>query len=366
MPEYENLPILFAIDAAGVLRHVDEVPNGLACGCTCPDPKCGQELVAKNAGEKRVHHFAHRRGSCKWSVENVLLTLALGVVRSAERMAFPALDYRDAMTNRNVVLSPARTLRVSSASLESLSGRGAPELVVTCSASGAKKQVAVVVSLLHPLKERELEAIASTGIDVVLVDLRASLRARKRAEGKHFDRVAIVASYQDKRYIERLLLDESCPFKSWASNSKRASAEAESAKRMRAWQAEQDKIEAERRRREQERERAEAERREILKQQLAEQRAAEEAEAARRRAILEAEEAQRLAEEKAAAEEAERLSRIDIMEQVCQQERQARDPAGRRWVKCEKCGKVKPVDEFMMYGGAGRINLGTCYDCGRE
>lgn len=35
-------------------------------------------------------------------------------------------------------------------------------------------------------------------------------------------------------------------------------------------------------------------------------------------------------------------------------------------MRCERCGEAKLVDEFMMYGGAGRVNLGVCYDCGRK
>ena len=359
MSDYESLPILYALDASSALRHVDEVPNGLACGCTCPDPDCGQELVARNAGKKRIHHFAHQRGSCEWSVEHVLANLALEAISSAGSIALPGLEYFEIAKGGDVEISPARTLRVSSASLEQVSGRGAPELMVTCVAGGAEKRFAVVVSLIHPLKSAESERLASAGIDTVLIDLRASLRARKREMGKHFDRAGIVAGYQDRRFVEWLLLDEDCPFKSWAVNLKRAAMEAESAERERIRQAKR-----ERQRRERERE--EALRCEARERLLAEQRAAEEAEATRLRMLREKEEADRLAAEEAAREEAEERARVDIMEQVCQQERQARDALGRRWARCEICGEVKPVDEFMMYGGAGRVNLGTCYDCGRK
>lgn len=37
--------------------HIDEVPNGSKSNCICK--ACGDELVAKNAGNKRKHHFAH-------------------------------------------------------------------------------------------------------------------------------------------------------------------------------------------------------------------------------------------------------------------------------------------------------------------
>ena len=198
MSDYENLPILFALDESGELRHVDEVPNGIACGCTCPDPGCGQGLVAKNAGEKRIHHFAHRRGSCEWSIEHVLINLAFKTVTAAGFIAFPALGYYDAMEEVEIEISPARKLRVTCVSLASMSGRGAPEIMVTCAAGGSEKRFAVVVSLIHSLKEAEIEKLSSVGLDVVLVDLQASLKACKRAEGKHFNRTSIVAKYQDR------------------------------------------------------------------------------------------------------------------------------------------------------------------------
>lgn len=40
-----------------------------------------------------------------------------------------------------------------------------------------------------------------------------------------------------------------------------------------------------------------------------------------------------------------------------------KDPEGNRWLKCEFCGKIAKESKFYTYGGAGRVNLGTCYDC---
>lgn len=46
-----------------------------------------------------------------------------------------------------------------------------------------------------------------------------------------------------------------------------------------------------------------------------------------------------------------------------QQEIQVRDSAGNRWIRCEFCGKEAKEKEFSVYGGVGRINLGTCKEC---
>ena len=48
----ESLPILYGRSVTtGELVHVDDAPNGKACGCVCPDPGCGQPLIARNNGK---------------------------------------------------------------------------------------------------------------------------------------------------------------------------------------------------------------------------------------------------------------------------------------------------------------------------
>lgn len=56
-----------------------------------------------------------------------------------------------------------------------------------------------------------------------------------------------------------------------------------------------------------------------------------------------------------------------IMESIIsQQDTPVRDVDGRRLVKCEFCGKIATDDEFIDYGGANHVNLGTCKDCSRN
>ncbi len=55
--------------------HIDDVPNGLACGCVCEE--CHAPLIARNRGLVRMPHFAHASGqACDNTGEN-------GLVRSA-------------------------------------------------------------------------------------------------------------------------------------------------------------------------------------------------------------------------------------------------------------------------------------------
>ena len=57
--------------------------------------------------------------------------------------------------------------------------------------------------------------------------------------------------------------------------------------------------------------------------------------------------------------------REEILEIINQQQTQARDSSGIRWVKCEICGLIDTSDKFVSYGGENRINLGICNLCSK-
>jgi hypothetical protein len=55
--------------------------------------------------------------------------------------------------------------------------------------------------------------------------------------------------------------------------------------------------------------------------------------------------------------------RLEVISLMDQQQTQARDSSGNRWIKCEKCGLIDTDDKFASYGGQNHINLGICYSC---
>lgn len=71
------------------------------------------------------------------------------------------------------------------------------------------------------------------------------------------------------------------------------------------------------------------------------------------------------AEERALEERKKREEdfKRDLESRFLQQQTQVRDSLGRRWIKCEYCGKIALENEFNSYGGANHINLGTCKSC---
>ena len=96
--------LTYAIASDGHLARIDEVKNGLACSCTCP--ACKEPLVAKNQGEKRVHHFAHQSGTeCEHAYETMLHMLAKQRVQEAflkTESFFIDYEYRSYCPNANI------------------------------------------------------------------------------------------------------------------------------------------------------------------------------------------------------------------------------------------------------------------------
>ncbi len=119
------------------------------------------------------------------------------------------------------------------------------------------------------------------------------------------------------------------------------------------------RIEAEKRRAEEERRRAEEQKRwdEIRRQ--AEQRKKEQAEE---------EERKRLDEEERLASKNRRMAEFweNINAEIDRNDKQSRDPDGKRWIKCKRCGFIGGESEFYTYGGPKSMNYGVCYKCSKE
>lgn len=90
MPFSKQKPYLrYALDADGKLIHVDSVSTGLACNCFCPH--CKSELVAKNGGNRKIHHFAHANGNdCVGAIESALHKMAKDVLQEHKLIMLPS------------------------------------------------------------------------------------------------------------------------------------------------------------------------------------------------------------------------------------------------------------------------------------
>ena len=71
--------ITYALNAENKLVNVNDAPNGEDCNCFCP--KCHAEMVAKNNGKVRVHHFAHAsKSECIGAYQTMIHLLAKEIV----------------------------------------------------------------------------------------------------------------------------------------------------------------------------------------------------------------------------------------------------------------------------------------------
>ena len=80
--------LTYAVVEKSHLVHVDDVPNGEACGCTCP--KCGSKLIAKNKGQHNQHHFAHiGKMGCEGAVESAMHLMAKKILSEGKKIMLP-------------------------------------------------------------------------------------------------------------------------------------------------------------------------------------------------------------------------------------------------------------------------------------
>ena len=93
-PAKQKPYLTYALDADGKLIHVDSVSTGLACKCFCPH--CKSELVAKNGGNRKVHHFAHANGSdCVGAIESALHKMAKDILVKYELIRLKSVSFQE-------------------------------------------------------------------------------------------------------------------------------------------------------------------------------------------------------------------------------------------------------------------------------
>lgn len=81
----------WAENAEGKMVHVDDVPRGLNCGCTCPN--CHERLLARH-GEVNEHGFAHhsetRGANLKICYMVIMYKLAEQIIQTKKRIHAPS------------------------------------------------------------------------------------------------------------------------------------------------------------------------------------------------------------------------------------------------------------------------------------
>lgn len=171
----ESLPILYGRSVAtGELVLVDDAPNGKACGCVCPDPGCGQPLIVRNNGKKKIHHFAHIGGTCALSAEYLLTELALEVIRERGCVWFPELVYEVPGTHLPERISKGMELPVDCAEKIEVEGRKAPAIALDVRTARGCARYVFVPELAHVLSGEQIASFGKECRGIVGIDLRAT------------------------------------------------------------------------------------------------------------------------------------------------------------------------------------------------
>lgn len=146
--------ILMAENKAGKNVYIDEVPNGKQCGCICKE--CGGELVAKNNGKIKVHHFAHASGndSIKCS-QTALHLLAKEII--AEERSVPSI-------NKN---GQFEFIHADEICLESNLGEIIPDVLAVC----GEMKIAVEIFVTHAVDNEKFAKILNQKLTTFEIDL---------------------------------------------------------------------------------------------------------------------------------------------------------------------------------------------------
>lgn len=372
----KSLPILYGRSVAtGELVHVDDAPNGKACGCVCPGPECGQSLIARNNGKKKIHHFAHIGGTYAWSAEYLLAELALEVIRERVCVWLPELAYEVPGTHLPKRISKGMELPVSCAEKIEVEGRKAPAIALDVRTSRGCARYVFVPELAHVLGGEQIASLGQECRGIVRIDLRGLMHSMKALEGKHYDREELAVRIQSKKVMEELLSGRRQRYLSWAWNAK--------AKELsdQAWKLYTQRKEEEGQKAEAEKERraainqARREKARLAAAKRAEEERAQLAQAAKaaaeRVAAREAWEEAHPVQGRSIRDEARRQKALSDMDRareimapiVDDASKPARGLGGKRWHRCEKCGKVGPADEFAVGDVGGVWNCGICHEC---
>jgi len=157
-----------ALNENSVIVSVDDVPSGLACGCTCI--VCNRPLVAKK-GHIQSHHFAHKAGEfdpdCERAGETLLHRYAKTVLAREKRLFIPAVVGTDEWGPLEIW--EGGLVEFDSVELERRFGNVIPDVVGHL----ASRDLFIEFLVTHPCSWEKLQKLKKLDVGVVEIDLSA-------------------------------------------------------------------------------------------------------------------------------------------------------------------------------------------------
>ena len=141
------------INENGNLVYIDNAKNGLDCNCFCP--ACKQPLVAKNAGTKREHHFAHFSvAECEHGYQTALHYMAKDLFLEMQYLTF---------IKNNVSVQ----YKIDNVELECRLNEIIPDILVTCDG----KRFIVEIFVTHAVDDIKKQKIRDMKFSAIEIDL---------------------------------------------------------------------------------------------------------------------------------------------------------------------------------------------------
>lgn len=154
---------------------VDDVVNGLACGCLCPD--CKKHLVAKNDGSKRKHHFAHYNGlDCVGARMTALHLLAQQIISDRKMVMLP--DY-----NGGYYKKETTCIAFDEILLEEYCDGLRPDCIgIVSGKDGTDHRLWIEIRVTHEVDEQKQKTIRSADVSCIEIDLSDMLNTDYTAD----------------------------------------------------------------------------------------------------------------------------------------------------------------------------------------
>ena len=156
----------------GRLVHVDDVLNGLACDCTCPE--CRALLIARK-GEKNQHHFAHANGAdCEDARMTALHKLAQQIIQEEKKIRTPWFkDYCEDKSKEIYFESVSLEQRFKTTEINRR-----PDCVGIIKNGDKQYEVWIEVKVKHAIDEEKKKDIECLGAICMEVDLSSLLKVQ--------------------------------------------------------------------------------------------------------------------------------------------------------------------------------------------
>lgn len=166
--------MIYALNENDTLVHVDEVPNGNACGCKCPS--CKNPLMARH-GLKRRHSFAHQDNSkkCAYGLQTSLHILAKEIIKEGCEIKLPPVkygsdtqyvDYED-YEELQKPLVDSKTIIADDVSLEKRVDDIIPDIILVKD----NELFLIEIYVTHPVDEKKKKRIIKSGISAIEFNL---------------------------------------------------------------------------------------------------------------------------------------------------------------------------------------------------